>query len=328
VTVEQALSIEKLSVSIDNGAGPIQLISEVSLSVARGECLGVVGESGCGKTITFLAALGLLPSRAVVRGSVRLAGEELLGRREEELERVRGRKIGMIFQDPQSALNPVRTIGHQLMEPLRTQKGMGREDARRRAIELLRLVGIPSPEERLSAHPHQLSGGTCQRVMIAIALAAEPDVLIADEPTTALDATVQLQILDLLKSIQKQTKLAIVFITHDLGVVARMCDRVAVMYAGHTVEVHALPAVFDAPSHPYTDALIKCVPALDFDGRPAAFIPGEVPVPGELPAGCAFHPRCSRAGDLCTTRAPTSENTEPGTMVACHYPLGRAELVQ
>jgi oligopeptide/dipeptide ABC transporter ATP-binding protein len=164
--------------------------------------------------------------------------------------------------------------------------------------------------------------------MIAIALAAEPDVLIADEPTTALDATIQLQILDLLKSIQKQTKLAIVFITHDLGVVARMCDRVAVMYAGRTVEVHALPAVFDAPSHPYTDALIKCLPALDFDGRPAAFIPGEVPVPGELPAGCAFHPRCPRARDLCTTQVPASEDTEPDTVVACHYPLARAELVQ
>ncbi|HVW91979.1 MAG TPA: ABC transporter ATP-binding protein [Devosia sp.] len=321
-----ALAIENLSVSIDNGSGPIQLVSDVTLSVARGECLGVVGESGCGKTVTFLAALGLLPGRAQVHGSVRIGGEELLGRREDELERVRGQKIGLIFQDPQSALNPVRTIGRQLMEPLRTQKRMDRQAAQRRAIELLRLVGIPGPEERLSAYPHQLSGGMCQRIMIAMALAAEPDVLIADEPTTALDATVQLQILDLLKSIQKQTGLALVFITHDLGVVARMCDRVTVMYAGRTVETHALPEAFAAPFHPYTEALIGCLPALDFDGEPAVSIPGEVPIPGQLPSGCAFHPRCSRATDLCIVQTPAAGSPAPAATVACHHPLLHEEL--
>ncbi|HEY4200220.1 MAG TPA: ABC transporter ATP-binding protein [Devosiaceae bacterium] len=316
-----ALSIESLAVTVDNGSGPIELIADVSLTVAPGECLGVVGESGCGKTVTFLAALGLMPSSARIEGAVRIGGENLLGRREKQLEVIRGRRIGMIFQDPQSALNPVRTIGRQLCEPLERQMGLSRKAAHARAIELLMLVGIPAPEERMNAYPHQISGGMCQRVMIAMALAVEPEVLIADEPTTALDATVQLQVLDLLKSIQKRTGLALVLITHDLGVVAEVCDRVTVMYAGRTVEAQPIPRAFDAPLHPYTDALIRCLPVLGAEKQPPAFIAGEVPMPGHLPGGCPFHPRCLRATQLCASERPRPRRLDNGSMVACHHSL-------
>jgi peptide/nickel transport system ATP-binding protein len=317
-----AMEIRNLSVAIGRGEAPVPIINDVSLTLAKGECLGVVGESGCGKTVTFLASLGLLPSAAQIKGSVRLGGKEILGLGERKLEKVRGKSIGMIFQDPQSALNPVRTIGQQLMEPLRLHLGLNRREAEARAIDLLSLVGIPAPRHRLASYPHEISGGTCQRVMIAIALAPEPEVLIADEPTTALDATVQLQVLKLLKSIQERTGLSIVFITHDLGVVAEVCDRLTVMYAGRTVETHDIPSAFDRPLHPYTSALLDCLPAIDGSGRPPSFIPGEVPLPGRAPSGCPFHPRCAHVTDICREAMPPTEPKGPdGALIACHHPL-------
>jgi oligopeptide/dipeptide ABC transporter ATP-binding protein len=315
-------SVSGLAVTVDPRNRPLELISDVSLEVRRGECLGVVGESGCGKTVSFLAALGLMPRGTRVEGEVSLGGKSLLGLPEKELEAIRGRRIGMIFQDPQSALNPVLTIGRQLTEPLRVHTGLSGARARTRAVELLTLVGIPGAEARLSAYPHQISGGMCQRVMIAMALASEPEVLIADEPTTALDATVQLQVLDLLKSIQRKTNLAIILITHDLGVVARACDRVAVMYAGRTVETRSVPEVFRTPWHPYTAALIQCLPRKDGAARPPSTIAGEVPMPGKTPAGCAFHPRCGVAAVRCgQTRPAVRRLSAQAGSCACHTPI-------
>lgn len=316
-----AFAIEGLSVSVPGREGRIDLVHDVSLSVNRGECHAIVGESGCGKTVTCLAALGLLPRDAWVSGSVKLAGTELLGGRQGLLDKVRGRRIGMIFQDPQGALNPVRTIGRQLVETVRRHFPMNDVQARARACELLSMVGISSPASRLDAYPHQLSGGTCQRVMIAMALASEPEVLIADEPTTALDATVQLQVLDLLRSIQRQHDLAIVLITHDLGVVSEICDRVTVLYAGRSVESRRKDDLFASPRHPYTRALLDCLPSLDPHAPPPAAIAGEVPSPGRHPTGCAFHPRCLHASAACGSTQPEMRDFEANATVRCHHPL-------
>jgi oligopeptide/dipeptide ABC transporter ATP-binding protein len=323
-----AFAIEGLSVSVPGRTGRIDLVHDVSLSVNRGECHAIVGESGCGKTVTCLAALGLLPRDATVTGSVRLGGTEILGDRQSRLDSVRGNRIGMIFQDPQGALNPVRTIGRQLIETLRRHFPMNSAQARERACELLSMVGISAPASRLDAYPHQLSGGTCQRVMIAMALASEPEVLIADEPTTALDATVQLQVLDLLRSIQRQRDLAIVLITHDLGVVSEICDRVTVLYAGRSVESRRKDELFAAPRHPYTRALLDCLPSLDPHAPPPAAIAGEVPSPGRHPAGCAFHPRCLHASAACAADLPEIENFGAGATVRCHHPLRAGARLQ
>jgi len=315
-------AIENLSVSVPGDGALVPVISDVSLKVHRGECLGVVGESGCGKTITFLAALGLLPRSVAVHGSVKLGDREMLGLGEAELEPIRGRQIGMISQDPQSGLNPVRTIGRQLTEPLRLHMKMSKRQAYARATDLLSLVGIPAPHERMKAYAHEISGGMCQRIMIAIALASEPAVLIADEPTTALDATVQLQVLDLLRSIQQQTNLSIVFITHDLGVVAEICDQLTVMYAGRSVETQPIPHAFDEPMHPYTGALLRCLPSLEFDGATPHYIPGEVPMPGHAPSGCPFHTRCDNAQEICSRQMPDMvELAAPKRQIWCHFPL-------
>jgi len=318
---EAVFTIDKLSVSVPTPEGQLALVHDVSLSVSRGQCHAIVGESGCGKTVTCLAALGLMPRNATVSGSVRLGETQMLGRSRAELQALRGRRIGMIFQDPQGALNPVRTIGRQLIEPLRQHMGMTREQARVRACELLAMVGIGAPEERMGAYPHQLSGGICQRIMIAMALATEPEVLIADEPTTALDATVQLQVLDLLRSIQEQRDLAIVLITHDLGVVSEICDSVTVLYAGRSVETRPTADLFSNPRHPYTKALLDCLPSLDPAAPPPAAIVGEVPGPGRHPSGCAFHPRCSHATTVCAQRLPGRAAVGVDGMVACHYPM-------
>jgi peptide/nickel transport system ATP-binding protein len=318
---EPAFSIENLAVSVPSPNGRIDLVHDVSLSVDRGECHAIVGESGSGKTVMVLAALGLLPRNARVTGSVRLGHVDLLSRSRADLDTLRGKRIGMIFQDPQGALNPVRTIGWQLTEPLRLHLGMSRAQARARACELLAMVGISAPQTRLDAFPHQLSGGICQRVMIAMALATEPEVLVADEPTTALDATVQLQVLDLLRSIQREHKLAIVLITHDLGVVSEICDRVTVLYAGRAVETQAKADLFAAPRHPYTRALLDCLPSLDPAAPPPAAISGEVPSPGRHPAGCAFHPRCSSATSACAESVPHPSPIGATGMVACRAPI-------
>ena len=289
----------------------------VDLEIRAGESLGLVGESGCGKSVTWLAALGLLPSGAEVRGSVRLAGEEILGASSPTLDRVRGGRVGMIFQDPASALNPVHRIGRQVAEAVRLHRGLHGEAARAEALRLLDQVGIPDAARRVDAYPHEMSGGQNQRVMIAVALAGRPALLVADEPTTALDATIQAGILDLLRRLQAETGMALVLISHDLGVVAETCARVCVMYAGRIVEDAPAAALFAGPAHPYAAGLLAALPDIDGPRRRLAGIAGGVPEPWNMPPGCAFAPRCPAAIPACDARPPALRPVGPGRSAAC-----------
>ncbi|NMJ41398.1 ABC transporter ATP-binding protein [Roseomonas sp. JC162] len=296
----------------------VPVLRGVDLAVGSGEAVGLVGESGCGKSVTWLAALGLLPGKAQVTGSVVLDGQELLGAPMPLLDRVRGGQIAMIFQDPASSLNPVHRIGRQVGEALRLHRGMDGAAARAETRRLLDQVGIPDAGNRMEAYPHELSGGQNQRVMIAMALAGRPRLLVADEPTTALDVTIQAQILDLLATLRAETGMALVLISHDLGVVAETCDRVAVMYAGLVIEEVSSARLFDAPAHPYTQGLLSALPPLD--GLPRqhlAAIPGSVPEPRALPPGCAFGPRCPRRASLCDEQVPLLVDVAPGQRAAC-----------
>jgi peptide/nickel transport system ATP-binding protein len=293
--VAPLVSIQGLSVAF-NG---VPVLRGVDLALGKGEALGLVGESGSGKSVTWLAALGLLPRHAKVSGSVRLDGRELLGAPASELDQVRGGRVAMIFQDPASALNPVLTIRKQLCEALALHRDLSGEAIKAEALRLLNLVGIPDAARRLSAYPHEFSGGQVQRIMIAMALAGNPDVLIADEPTTALDATIQAQILELLSVIRSEMSMAMVLISHDLGVVAENCDRVAVMYAGRIVEQAPANQLFADPVHPYAQGLIGALPPLDGPRRRLTAIPGTVPDPAHMPGGCAFAPRCALAAEPC-----------------------------
>ncbi len=312
------LSIDDLQVTFDGPEGSVAAVRGVSLSVGAGEVVGVVGESGSGKSVTFLAAMGLLPNTASVSGSVRFQGDELLGMDDDEIRRYRGRRIGMVFQDPLTSLNPVLTIGQQIGGALSAHQGRQRAAAlERRAVELLDLVSIPEPQKLVSSYPHELSGGMRQRVMIALAMANEPDVLIADEPTTALDVTIQAQILDVLSTIQRERSLGIVLITHDLGVVAGMADRVAVMYGGRVVERGEVDQVFADSRHPYTRGLISCLPRLDRRDLAIAPIAGAPPSASAIPSGCSFHPRCSVAIDICSSADPALERSGL-VLSACH----------
>ncbi len=315
--------IADLQVAFDTKEGMVDAVRGVSLAVHAGEVLGVVGESGSGKSVTMLAAMGLLPKTAAISGSVRFRGEQLLALPDEELAAYRGRRIGMIFQDPLTSLNPVLTIGQQITGAIaahrhRHGRGGRRSSAlRAEAVELLDLVSVPEPERRVDSYPHELSGGMRQRAMIALAISNEPDVLIADEPTTALDVTIQAQILDVLRSIQDRRDLGIVLITHDLGVVAGMADQVAVMYGGRVVEHGPVDHVFAATRHPYTRGLIGCLPRLDQRDLVIAPIAGAPPSALSLPSGCAFHPRCPVSIEICSTVDPA---LEPSGLVqsACH----------
>ena len=301
------LSVRGLRTQFLSDRGLVHAVNGVSFSVRRGETLALVGESGCGKTATMLSVLRLLPPhRTRVRAEeVRFKGRDLLGLDDEEMRRVRGAEIGMIFQDPRASLNPVLTIGRQLTESLEAHLRLGRRAARDRAVELLRSVGIPRPASRIDDYPHQFSGGMCQRVMIAIALACEPSLLIADEPTTALDATIQAQILDLVSELRATREMAMIWITHDLSVVANLADRVAVMYGGSIVETAAARRLFDAPAHPYTRGLLASLPALGGEGRGRLnAIPGQPPDMTRLPEGCAFAERCPHAFDRCDAERP------------------------
>ena len=298
------IALRNLTVDFDVGHRVVRALHGVDLDIAAGEALGLVGESGSGKSITWLAALGLLGPRAHVGGSVRLAGRELLGAPVAELEAVRGRRIAMIFQDPASALNPVHRVGRQIVEALRLHRGLDVAAARAEAVRLLDRVGVADARRRLDDYPHQLSGGLNQRVMIAMALAGQPDLLIADEPTTALDATIQAQILDLLRELRREGGMAMVLISHDLGVVAENADRIAVMYAGRIVEEAPAEALFGAPRHPYTSGLLAALPDLAGPRRRLVAIPGTVPEPANLPLGCAFAPRCPRAALRCNAAPP------------------------
>ncbi len=322
--IQAVLDVAELSVRFRTDAGVVPAVNEVSFTLARGETLALVGESGSGKSVTSLAIMRLTPPPpgCEVRGRVALSGSgELLSLPEPAMRRVRGSRIAMIFQEPMTSLNPVLPIGEQIAEPLRYHRGVTRAAAMREAARLLELVGIPEPGKRLASYPHQLSGGMRQRAMIAIALACDPDMLIADEPTTALDVTVQAQILELLKGLQARTGMAMLFITHNLGVVADIADRVMVMYAGRVVEQAPLRRLFHAPLMPYTRGLLRSVPRLaplsDL-GAPLAAIPGNVPDPGDLPDGCAFAPRCAHVRpELCETALPTLDTAEPEHLVRC-----------
>jgi peptide/nickel transport system ATP-binding protein len=287
------LDVRGLQTSFHTRDGVVRAVTGVDFSVHRGEVMGLVGESGCGKSVTSLSILRLIaPPGRIEAGEVLFDGTDLLKLRERDMRRVRGERISMIFQQPTSSLNPVYDVGMQVGEVLEIHRALKRRAARDRAMELLRMVGIPDPRRRLDAFPHELSGGMAQRVMIAMALACEPELLIADEPTTALDVTIQAQILDIMRSLQRETGTAIVLITHDLGVVAEMCDRVAVMYAGEIVEQSDVASLFADPKHPYTRGLIGSVPRLGDEREELAVIPGSVPNLIDLPTGCRFAPRC------------------------------------
>jgi oligopeptide/dipeptide ABC transporter ATP-binding protein len=291
--------------STPGGESVVAAVDRATFSVERGECLGLVGESGSGKTTTCLSIVGLLPAAArIAGGSIRFDGQELVGRSAVELSEIRGRQIAMILQDPMASLNPLLTIYDQVAEPAyyhRAERGTG---LRHHVLELLRAVRIPSPEVRMGEYPHQMSGGMRQRVVGAIALSAGPQLIIADEPTTNLDVTIQAQYLNLLKDLQRRTGVALLFVTHNLGIVAQMCDRVAVMYAGQIVEQGPVRELFGAPRHPYTQALLRSIPKLG-SREPLYAIPGQPPDLADLPGGCAFHPRCAHALERCAVEAPS-----------------------
>jgi len=291
---ETILEVRGLRTSFTTRAGIIRAVTGVDFSVAKGEVLGLVGESGCGKSVTALSILGLVSSPGQVEaGEAIFGGKDLLTLSDNEMRAIRGDRIAMIFQQPQSSLNPVMRVGNQISEALEVHRGLSQKEAKGRSLELMDMVGIPDAKRRYEAYPHEMSGGMAQRVMIAIALACEPELLIADEPTTALDVTIQAQILDLMRGLQQETGTAIVLITHDLGVVAEMCDRAAVMYAGEIVEQTDVQTLFSDPKHPYTRGLIGAVPVPGEILDELATIPGSVPNLIELPDGCRFSPRCT-----------------------------------
>jgi peptide/nickel transport system ATP-binding protein/oligopeptide transport system ATP-binding protein len=317
------LDIRGLRVHFDTEDGVVRALDGVDIRVMPGETVCLVGESGCGKSVTSHAVLGLTPRNGhIVGGNIEYAGVDLLRLGESRLNRIRGREIAMIFQDPMSSLNPVHTVGRQLGESLVLHQKLGGRTAHREARRLLEMVGIPEPEIRLKEYPHQLSGGMSQRVMIAMALACRPKLLIADEPTTALDVTIQAQILDLLRQLQAEIGMSVLLITHDLGVVAEMAHSVAVMYCGRIVETAAVGDLFGQPRHPYTQGLLQSIPRVDRDADALQPIAGSVPSPFDLPPGCSFAPRCPRASDRCRTSAPPLETRPDGHSIACYHPVG------
>jgi len=300
------LEVRSLSTHFFTEEGVVRAVENVSFEIHPGEILSIVGESGCGKSVTGLSILKLIPSPPgqIVRGEILFDGRNLLRLEEKEMEKVRGNDISMIFQEPMTSLNPVFTIGNQIIEAILLHQGLDKIGARRRAIEMLDRVKIPSPETRIDAYPHQLSGGMRQRAMIAMALSCQPKLLIADEPTTALDVTIQAQVLRLLKEIQREMGMAVMLITHDLGVVAEIADRVAVMYAGRLVEVGSIEAIFGQMRHPYTKGLLDSIPQLKERKNRLDAIPGQVPNPVNLPIGCKFHPRCYLRVEECKREEP------------------------
>jgi peptide/nickel transport system ATP-binding protein len=321
---EPLLEVKDLSVRFDTDDGTVHAVDRMSLELEPRHVLGIVGESGCGKSVTALSILGLLPKTATVSGSARFEGAELLGASRSRLRKVRGREISFVFQEPMTSLNPVLRIGNQIEEVLREHMSLSRSGARARAVELLDLVHIPDPERRVAEYPHQLSGGMRQRVMIAMALACDPKILIADEPTTALDVTIQAGILDLLRELRERLGTAIILITHNLGVVADLADRVVVMYAGRKAEEAPVGELFAHPQHPYTMGLLGAVPrpGVAHNGR-LQEIPGRVPSLAELPAHCAFADRCPRADEQSWSEVPALRRVRPDHVVACFHPGDR-----
>jgi len=321
------LDIHDLHTHFSTYRGTLRAVDGVSLSVAPGETLALVGESGCGKSVTALSIMRLIrPPGRIVRGRVLLDGEDLLAKPRRDLRHIRGGRIAMVFQDPLSTLNPTFTIQNQITETLRIHRLAKGIQARERAVQLLEAMGIPAPRERLHSYPHELSGGMRQRVMIAIAVSCRPDLLIADEPTTALDVTLQAQIMDLLIRIKQERGLAVILITHDLGIVSQFADRAAVMYAGQIVEQAPVSALMAEPLHPYTQGLLRCVPRLGRPDLPITPIEGSVPDLVALPPGCRFAPRCPEATDRCRQAIPPMYDTRPDRLVRCHRCQRRGDI--
>ncbi|MEG9295113.1 ABC transporter ATP-binding protein [Mangrovibacillus sp. Mu-81] len=313
------LEVKNLKTYFTSKKGVTKAVDGIDFVLHEGETLGIVGESGCGKSMTSLSILRLVPSPPgkIVDGTVELKGRDILKMSESELRQVRGNQISMIFQEPMTSLNPVIPVGEQIAEAIRIHQKLGKKDAWRKAVDMLELVGIPSPEQRAKQEPFQLSGGMRQRVMIAMALACNPEVLIADEPTTALDVTIQAQILELMKDLQKKLNMGIIFITHDLGVVAELCDKVAVMYAGQVVEYSSAEQLFSNPKHPYTNGLMSSLPKLHEDQAELDTMPGSVPSPYDMPKGCRFSPRCALATAQCHEEEPQLHSLKDGSQIRC-----------
>ncbi|MGG4454564.1 MULTISPECIES: ABC transporter ATP-binding protein [Brevibacillus] len=314
------LEIKNLTTCFFTDDGTVKATDRVSINVGKGQTVCLVGESGSGKSVTSLAVMRLIDYAGgfIQSGNVMFHGQDLAAKNLDEMMHIRGNKIAMIFQDPMSALNPVFTVGDQIAESLMLHQNMNQSDAFKKAIEMLRLVGIPAPEVRVKQYPHEMSGGMCQRVVIAMALACKPEMLIADEPTTALDVTVQAQILDLLRRLQKELGMSILLITHDMGVAAEMADRIAVMYAGTIVEEGTVERIFDEPRHPYTIGLLQSIPGFEGErGGELYTIQGTIPSITQLPTGCRFHPRCPHAIDKCRKEEPILREVVTGQQVAC-----------
>ena len=304
---QTVLDVSHLTTSFHSKSGSVTAVDDVSFQLMPGQTLGIVGESGCGKSVTSLSIMQLLPKkfgRIEAGSSIKLAGDELIGKSRRQMCQIRGKEIAMIFQHSLTSLNPVMTIGRQMSETFLIHEQISREEALKRSLEMLRKVGIPAPEERIKEYPHQLSGGMRQRVLIAMALSCRPEVLIADEPTTALDVTIQAQILELMKELKRTTNTSIILITHDMGVVAEMADYIMVMYAGKVMEQSDAPSLFREPLHPYTQGLLASIPRLDTDVEELYSIPGSVPSLSEMPTGCRFCDRCEKATERCRREAP------------------------
>ena len=313
------LSIKDLKTYFRTDNGLVKAVDGASLHIREKEILGVVGESGSGKSITAMSVLRLIPSPPgfIAGGDILFRNESLLTKSQKEMRQIRGKDISMIFQEPMSSLNPAYTVGYQIMENIMLHQSVSKQEALNRAVEMLKLVGIPSPEKRVHDYPFQMSGGMRQRVMIAMALSCHPTLLIADEPTTALDVTIQAQILQLILATREKVGSAVMLITHDLGVVAELCERVVVMYAGKVMEVAYAGDLFNNPSHPYTIGLLQSIPRLDGTGERLKIIPGSIPNPTRMPSGCRFHPRCEVADERCTVEAPPLVSPKPGQWVSC-----------
>jgi oligopeptide/dipeptide ABC transporter ATP-binding protein len=326
--IEPVLKIRDLSVAFPNFSSQITVVQKCSIEVGKGEILGLVGESGSGKTMTAMSCLGLVPKPGHIDGSVNVAGQEVVGASKAVLNQLRGGTSGMIFQNPMTALNPFISIGDQFDDAIRASGSDSRKAARQKALDVLESVHIPNPEQTLNKYPHQLSGGQLQRIMIAMVIACKPQLLIADEPTTALDVTIQAQVLLLIRELALNNQLAILFITHDLSVVATLCDRVAVMYAGSIVETGDVVEVFKNPAHPYTKKLLQTVPAIGKNNRRLEFIPGQVPDMSNLPPGCAFQSRCESVMDKCREETPVAIELDGSHKVVCHFPSNSREKSQ
>ncbi|HIT41712.1 MAG TPA: ABC transporter ATP-binding protein [Candidatus Caccovicinus merdipullorum] len=323
--MDSLLTVQDLQVQFQTKKGVNTAVDGIGFSVEKGEILGIVGESGCGKSVTSLSILRLLGTNSMIsQGSIKLEGRELLSLSEDEMCKIRGNEIAMIFQDPMTALNPTMSIGEQLMEPLMIHQGYKKKDAWKEAVEVLKKVGIAAPEKRMKEYPHQLSGGMRQRVMIAMAVSCAPRLLIADEPTTALDVTIQAQILELMLELRQKMNTAIILITHDMGVVAETADNILVLYAGKVVEYGSVKEIFNNPRHPYTRGLLNSIPPLEEDVDELNTIEGTVPGPGQMPAGCRFSPRCPLASERCSSCQPGLYKAG-NSMVSCfQYEDGQA----